>query len=88
MPLKLSAPALKPRPAAATSIPGMLSLLQNEWDALMLELHSTKTQLETTRQVAVHPQAKEHRIERSVYLSDKEAHSRRPTRCCACCITL
>lgn len=54
MPLKLSAPALKPRPAAATSIPGMLSLLQNEWDALMLELHSTKTQLETTRQELGH----------------------------------
>jgi AmiR/NasT family two-component response regulator len=29
----------------------MLSLLQNEWDALMLELHSLKSQLETTRQV-------------------------------------
>jgi len=32
----------------------MLSLLQNEWDGLMLELHSLKTQLETTRQELGH----------------------------------
>jgi pre-mRNA-processing factor 19 len=27
----------KPRPVTATSIPSLLSLLQNEWDALLLE---------------------------------------------------
>merc|ERR1712039_327952 len=29
--------AVRPRPASATSIPGMLTLLQSEWDALMAE---------------------------------------------------
>ena len=42
--------AVKPRPVAATSIPGMLTLFQNEWDALMLESFTLKQQLETVRQ--------------------------------------
>ena len=41
---------VKPRPVAATSIPGMLALFQNEWDALMLESFTLKQQLETVRQ--------------------------------------
>lgn len=40
----------KPRGMAATSIPGMLALFQNEWDALMLECFTLKQNLETVRQ--------------------------------------
>ena len=42
--------SVKPRTVAATSIPGMLTLFQNEWDALMLETYTLKQQLETVRQ--------------------------------------
>ena len=44
LPLKTTT-AVKPRPMAATSIPGMLTLFQNEWDALMLETHTLKQQV-------------------------------------------
>ena len=53
LPLKVSS-TVKPRPVAATSIPGMLTLFQNEWDALMLEAFSLKQQLETVRQELGH----------------------------------
>jgi len=45
---------VKPRPAAATSIPGMLTLLQSEWDALMSETYEMKTNLDTTRKQLSH----------------------------------
>jgi pre-mRNA-processing factor 19 len=45
--------AVRPRPLAATSIPGMLTLFQDEWDALMLETHQVKTHLDTVRQELV-----------------------------------
>jgi len=38
---------VKPRPPAATSIPGLLSLLQGEWDACMLETFHLKQQVST-----------------------------------------
>uniref|UniRef100_A0A7S3GIX9 Pre-mRNA-processing factor 19 n=1 Tax=Palpitomonas bilix TaxID=652834 RepID=A0A7S3GIX9_9EUKA len=44
----------KPRPPSATSIPGILSLLQGEWDALMLETHAYKQQIESLRQELSH----------------------------------
>jgi len=53
LPLK-SGGAVKPRPVAAASIPGMLSLFQNEWDALMLEMFTQKQQLESARQELGH----------------------------------
>lgn len=53
LPLKSSS-AVKPRPVAAASIPGMLTLFQNEWDALMLETYTLKQQLETVRQELGH----------------------------------
>ncbi|CAE8591828.1 unnamed protein product [Polarella glacialis] len=46
--------AVRPRPASATSIPGMLSLLQSEWDALMSETYELKTSLDTTRKQLSH----------------------------------
>jgi len=49
LPLKITS-TVKPRPVAASSIPGMLTLFQNEWDALMLETFTLKQHLETARQ--------------------------------------
>ena len=37
---------VRPRQVAASSIPGMCALFQNEWDALMLETFELKKQLE------------------------------------------
>jgi len=39
----------RPRPITATSIPGLLSHFQNEWDAVMLETFTLKQHLDTTR---------------------------------------
>lgn len=36
-----------PRPTTATSIPAMLTLFQNEWDAVMSETYTLKQQLDT-----------------------------------------
>jgi len=43
-----------PRPATATSIPAMLMMFQNEWDAVMFETYSLKQQLENVRQELAH----------------------------------
>ncbi|KAM3574054.1 hypothetical protein VYU27_003952, partial [Nannochloropsis oceanica] len=40
---------VRPRPVTATSVPGLLALFQNEWDALMLETHTLKEHLAATR---------------------------------------
>jgi pre-mRNA-processing factor 19 len=42
--------AIKPRSLVSTSIPGILSTLQNEWDEAMLETFTLKTHLDSTRQ--------------------------------------
>lgn len=49
LPLKVNK-ALKPRVAPAASIPGLLGLFHNEWDALMLENHTLRQQLTANRQ--------------------------------------
>ncbi|EAN30950.1 WD domain G-beta repeat protein [Theileria parva strain Muguga] len=39
----------KPRPVTASSIPGLLSLLQSEWDALALETHNMRSHVDEVR---------------------------------------
>eukprot|EP01111_Echinosteliopsis_oligospora_P002455 TRINITY_DN1366_c0_g1_i1.p1 TRINITY_DN1366_c0_g1~~TRINITY_DN1366_c0_g1_i1.p1 ORF type:complete len:497 (-),score=186.88 TRINITY_DN1366_c0_g1_i1:32-1522(-) len=53
IPIKVNK-TVKPRPAAATSIPGMLALFQSEWDSLMLETYNLKQHLDTVRQELAH----------------------------------
>lgn len=41
---------VRPRPPTLTSIPSLLSVFQNEWDALALETYTLRQHLEQTRQ--------------------------------------
>ena len=41
--------AAPPRPPKATSLPSLLGMLQNEFDAVLLELYDTRKVLEETR---------------------------------------
>lgn len=43
-----------PKPVGANSMPGMLRLLQNEWDTLMLEVYTLKKNLEQARKELSH----------------------------------
>lgn len=51
--IKTSA-AVKPRPPTATSVPGLLGLLHNEWDSVMLEQHALREQLFAMRKELSH----------------------------------
>eukprot|EP01138_Halocafeteria_seosinensis_P007972 gb/GECG01008145.1/.p1 GENE.gb/GECG01008145.1/~~gb/GECG01008145.1/.p1 ORF type:complete len:498 (+),score=68.19 gb/GECG01008145.1/:1-1494(+) len=42
--------AVAPRPVEATSIPGMISQFQKEWDSVMLETYNLRQQLDHVRQ--------------------------------------
>ncbi len=49
--LTIAAPAsAAPRPPTHTSVPALLHLLQNEWDALVLGAYNTEQKLNATRQ--------------------------------------
>ncbi len=50
----MTAPSIKPRPAPAASVPGLLGLLQAEWDAVALEAHTLRTSLHATRVELAH----------------------------------
>ncbi|KAL9587428.1 MAG: hypothetical protein Q9212_000243 [Teloschistes hypoglaucus] len=45
-----TAKIVRPRPPTLTSIPSLLSVFQNEWDALALETYTLRQQLTRTRQ--------------------------------------
>ena len=45
-----SARVVRPRPPTLTSIPSLLSVFQNEWDALALETYTLRQQLIQARQ--------------------------------------
>ena len=49
--LDLKSPRIvRPRPPTLTSIPSLLSVFQNEWDAIALEIYTLKQNLTQTRQ--------------------------------------
>lgn len=54
IPLKGSAAPVKPSVPSATSIPGLIQLFQNEWEASALETYTLKQQLDAAKQELAH----------------------------------
>lgn len=49
-----SGAAPKPRPSPAASVPGLIGLFRDEWDALALETHQLRASLHSARQELAH----------------------------------
>lgn len=57
--------AARPRPVTAASIPGLLSLFQNEWDATMTEVFTLKQNLEVVSTPHTHRTRRRRRRKKS-----------------------
>lgn len=54
LPVKGCSAPVKPRVPTATSIPGLINLFQNEWEASTLETYTLKQQLDAAKQELAH----------------------------------
>jgi pre-mRNA-processing factor 19 len=54
VPAAATGAAAPPRPAPASSVPGLIALLRDEWDASALEAHALRSQLHSARQELAH----------------------------------
>jgi len=66
-----------PRPAAATSIPALLHLFQNEWDTLVLETFALKQKFNSVQQQLSHALYKEDAATRVIARLIKERDAAR-----------
>jgi len=54
LPVKTSAPVVRPRPPTGTSFPQLLQMLQNEWDAMALETFTMRQKMNALKQELAH----------------------------------